>query len=118
MFPSPPWCYSHPSMSKLVRQILLTRHTLFTRVTATGGDAYLIRPLWWLDPNDTEVHSAQGQAVIGDYIIAIPGSSETRDIYLPKGTWRDTHRQVELVGGQWYRNYRVTLGDLPTFLRV
>lgn len=78
-------------------------------------------PLWWIDPEDVVAQGIYDQFVLGDDIIAAPIVEENariRDIYLPKGQWRDGNTQAVYKGPQWVMAYAAPLDTLPYFERV
>lgn len=59
--------------------------------------------------------------MLGDDIIAAPITKEgetKRDIYLPKGTWRDGNSDTQHTGPIWIMDYPAPLDTLPYFIRV
>ena len=61
--------------------------------------------------------------LLGDEVLVAPvmeeGATE-RDIYLPKGTWRDEADpgHAEHVGPKWLRGYGADIFTLPYFTRL
>ncbi|XP_064611379.1 myogenesis-regulating glycosidase-like [Liolophura sinensis] len=83
--------------------------------------APIIRPLWWIAPNDEDAQTIDTEFLLGDDLIVAPileRNARNRDIYLPDGRWKDNLRGGELDGGQWHRNYSVALDELAYFTKV
>jgi len=81
----------------------------------------LIRPLWWIAPNDLYALECETQFLVGDNYLVAPISDEgatERDIYLPQGTWEDELRGDSVKGGVWLKNYKVGIDQVPTFKLV
>lgn len=59
--------------------------------------------------------------LLGENILVAPIVDEgkvTRDVYLPKGRWRDGNDEKKIYKGlQWIQNYEATLDILPYFIR-
>lgn len=59
--------------------------------------------------------------LLGEEILVAPVIEEgavSRDIYLPKGLWKDASDNVTYIGPGWIRNYDAPLDKLPYFYRV
>lgn len=59
--------------------------------------------------------------LLGENILVAPIVDEgkvTRDVYLPKGRWRDGNDEKKIYKGlQWIQNYEAPLDVLPYFIR-
>jgi len=81
----------------------------------------ICRPLWWLDPEDSETFRIGDQFAIGDDVIVAPvvcrGANE-RAIYLTEGCWRDLTNGKIHQGKQWMHEFEAPLGTLPVFVRT
>uniref|UniRef100_A0A1I8QDH1 Glycoside hydrolase family 31 N-terminal domain-containing protein n=1 Tax=Stomoxys calcitrans TaxID=35570 RepID=A0A1I8QDH1_STOCA len=78
-------------------------------------------PLWWVDPEDMVAQGIFDQFLLGDSIIAAPIVKEgetKRDIYLPKGTWRDGNSKELHTGPIWIMDYSAPLDTLPYFEKI
>jgi alpha-glucosidase (family GH31 glycosyl hydrolase) len=78
----------------------------------------IIRPLWWLDPNDSVTYSIDDQFMLGDeYMVApvvTPGARH-RDVYLTNGSWIDQQLGKLYVGPILIKDYPSGLEILPLF---
>ncbi|XP_015109889.1 myogenesis-regulating glycosidase [Diachasma alloeum] len=86
-------------------------------VTVSTG-APLNPPIWWVDPTDQEAHKINDEFLLGEEILVAPVIEEnvsSRDVYLPRGTWRDANTNRSYVGPTWIRNYPAPLNVLPWF---
>ncbi|XP_014087865.1 myogenesis-regulating glycosidase [Bactrocera oleae] len=91
----------------------------FKLATETGEPVNL--PLWWADPSDKVAQSVYDQFLLGDDIISAPVVQEgaiKRDIYLPKGQWKDGNTNDVHKGPKWLMAYSAPLDILPYFVRV
>uniref|UniRef100_A0A1B6CDQ5 Glycoside hydrolase family 31 N-terminal domain-containing protein n=1 Tax=Clastoptera arizonana TaxID=38151 RepID=A0A1B6CDQ5_9HEMI len=80
-------------------------------------------PIWWVDPTDKTAQACWSEYLLGEDILVAPVIEEgatQRDIYLPKGKWRDESKPQHKVykGRKWLRNYKADLSTLPYFTRV
>ncbi|XP_035796360.1 myogenesis-regulating glycosidase-like [Anopheles albimanus] len=76
-------------------------------------------PIWWLDPTDKIAQTVNDEYLLGEDIVVAPVLAEfatTRDIYLPKGTWRDGNTGRMHEGGRWIYNYTAPMDTLPYFV--
>ncbi|RWS14164.1 putative family 31 glucosidase KIAA1161-like protein [Dinothrombium tinctorium] len=81
----------------------------------------IIRPMWWLQPDDKDAYLINDQFVVGNEIIVAPilhPNVTERDIYLPSGWWRDELNAQMVRGGKWVRNYQVDIEKVAYFKRT
>ena len=69
------------------------------------------------------IPSSVTEFLLGEDILVAPvikDGARTRDIYLPKGEWRDENKPgaPTIDGPIWLRNYEATLDVLPYFKRI
>jgi|TARA_B100001142_G_scaffold326087_1_gene380901 alpha-glucosidase (family GH31 glycosyl hydrolase) len=80
----------------------------------------ICRPMWWLDPEDSETFRIGDQFALGEDIIVAPvttrGANE-RAIYLTEGRWRDLSNGKVHQGRRWMRDFSAPIGALPIFIR-
>ncbi|XP_035704784.1 myogenesis-regulating glycosidase, partial [Folsomia candida] len=75
------------------------------------------RPLWWVDPTDSETFTVGQEYMLGENILVAPVVEEgatTLDIYLPIGNWRSGVTNLTYVGPGWLRNVDAPL-DIVNF---
>lgn len=94
---------------------------LMNKVTETG--APVNPPIWWVDPKDKTALATWSEYLLGEDILVAPileQGATSRDIYLPKGRWRDEANPHHPVykGRRWLRNYKADLATLPYFTRA
>ncbi|KAK6194675.1 hypothetical protein SNE40_000266 [Patella caerulea] len=82
----------------------------------------LIRPVWWIAPEDSTALRIDCEFLVADVLLVAPildSDSTQRDIYLPQGSeWEDQLRGKHYKGGQWLTGYDVKLHEIPTFFRL
>ncbi|XP_049836583.1 myogenesis-regulating glycosidase-like [Schistocerca gregaria] len=81
------------------------------------------RPIWWIDPTDPTALTIDSEFLLGDDILVAPvvwHDNDSRDIYLPKGMWRDEAdpEHPTIQGPAWLHSYPAPLNTLPYFTRV
>lgn len=80
----------------------------------------LIRPLWWIAPNDEEAQRIDSQFLVGDDMMVAPiveNTTLSRDVYFPKteeqGRWADQlHLDTIPADGRWIRDIEVPLDEV------
>ena len=93
---------------------------IFTLLSATLDGSPINRPVWWLDPEDPVALALDDEFLLGSNILVAPvltqGATQ-RDIYLPKGLWREQGRGDILEGPKWLVGHPADLFYLPYFVR-
>uniref|UniRef100_U5EPD4 Uncharacterized protein n=1 Tax=Corethrella appendiculata TaxID=1370023 RepID=U5EPD4_9DIPT len=78
-------------------------------------------PIWWIDPEDVTAQRVYDEFLLGEDILAAPVLTENtvaRDIYLPKGQWKDGNDQSKTyIGPILIKNHPAPLSVLPYFIR-
>ena len=111
---------------KITKKMLDLRENYISYILKTarhcvwsGGP--IIRPLWWIAPDDTEVMSIDSQFVVGDTIMVAPvleKGANKRHIYLPDGKWADGNNRNKVYEGyRWLYDYKAPLSSLPFFIK-
>ncbi|KAM3958509.1 myogenesis-regulating glycosidase [Aphomia sociella] len=75
-------------------------------------------PIWWLDPTDEDALACWDEFLLGEKLLAAPVVEEgatSRDIYLPRGLWRDGNTGETYAGPTWLLDYAAPLDILPYF---
>ncbi|XP_043670069.1 myogenesis-regulating glycosidase isoform X2 [Vespula pensylvanica] len=109
-------CKTYTDLHAAITPLILDRMNESIR---TG--APLNPPIWWVDPTDKTAHKINDEYLLGEEILVAPVIEEgavSRDIYLPKGLWKDASDNNTYIGPGWLRNYDAPLDKLPYFYRV
>ena len=123
-FSTPPSVYGPETIKQAQDMLNLRKRVVQDRVIALAQEysqtrSPIIRPLWWLDPEDKVTQTISDQFLIGDDILVAPvltvGTFE-RNIYLPKGTWQDPRNNRLYKGPQWLNGYQVLLNQVAYFI--
>jgi len=121
-----PWDFKESSQEVInVTKSMLKLHEQYTpliielakNAVATGEP--ILRPLWWIAPNDENTYSIDDEFLVGNNLLVAPVTTDAtrkRNIYLPAGEWTD-HKGVVHKGGQTLKDFSVNLDELPYFTR-
>ncbi|CAG5101125.1 Similar to MYORG: Myogenesis-regulating glycosidase (Homo sapiens), partial [Cotesia congregata] len=77
-------------------------------------------PIWWVDPDNQEAHKINDEYLLGEEILVAPVITENtiaRDIYLPKGNWKDGNNNRTYRGPMWIKDYPAPIDVLPYFTK-
>lgn len=88
---------------------------------AAQTGAPIIRPLWWLAPNDENALTCDDQFLLGEDILVAPvvrPSQQAREVYLPPGQWRDYWTGAVYEGETVLQDFPAPLDVLPVFVRT
>lgn len=102
----------HESISS--RIISLARHCVDT------GEP-IVRPIWWIAPNDQDALRLDSEFLLGDEILVAPvleQGATSRDVYFPEGCWRHEESDVIYCGPKWHKDFPSPLDELPHFFRL
>jgi len=81
----------------------------------------IIRPLWMLDPFDKEAIDVHDEFCVGDELLIAPildHHRREREVYLPKGVWKDGIDGSLRKGGRWIHHHKATLEQIAYFVRM
>ncbi len=81
----------------------------------------MVRPLFWLAPDDPLALDCQDQFLIGNELLVAPvveKGARARDIYLPPGVWRDHWTGEQFTGPTVLGAFPAPLEKLPFFHQV
>lgn len=78
----------------------------------------LVRHLYIEFPEDKRVYSIEDEYMLGDGLLVAPvlEDSDKRDIYLPKGIWRELWSNKEFIGPCELIDYPAPLEIIPVFI--
>ncbi|XP_049813570.1 myogenesis-regulating glycosidase-like [Schistocerca nitens] len=126
-FRTVPWDYENESV-ELARNLTALRAQYGPNIVelmkqAVEDGTPVNRPIWWLDPTDYTALKISNEYLLGDDLLVVPVTYRTatrRDIYLPKGYWRDEvdPEHPTIRGPTWLYAYPAPLSTLPYFTRV
>uniref|UniRef100_T1J1V8 Glycoside hydrolase family 31 N-terminal domain-containing protein n=1 Tax=Strigamia maritima TaxID=126957 RepID=T1J1V8_STRMM len=117
------WSYDNATL-EIAKSMIKLRSTYSDTIvnlakTAAETGIPMVRPLWWIAPNDARALQVDDQFLLGNDILVAPIVTEKdeRDVYIPNGKWNDmvTNRPV---AGPKVINAKVALGQLLYFTRI
>ncbi|XP_044748469.1 myogenesis-regulating glycosidase isoform X2 [Coccinella septempunctata] len=90
-------------------------------LNSTRTGAPVNPPIWWIDPTDPVAHKVDDEFLLGEKILIAPvleKGAKSRDVYLPKGIWRDGNNYTLYEGRRTLRRYAAPINILPYFIRI
>lgn len=112
--PREPWRFGEPWLS-IVRDFAHLRRRLLPYLYTLAWEAHhlgqpLVRPLWWLDPEDEALWEVDDAFLLGDALLVAPVTAPgltRRPVRLPAGRWYNFWTGAPVDGGG------VVLADAP-----
>ncbi|XP_067840891.1 myogenesis-regulating glycosidase [Heptranchias perlo] len=125
-FSIPPWLYDNEVL-KIAYKFTQLRESLVVplilrlaeETTQTGNP--IIRPLWWIAPDDKVAQKVDTQFLIGDYLMVAPileKGKKARDIYLPDGKWQSFNGGLFDKTPILLTDFAVDLDEVAYFTRM
>lgn len=125
-FSTPPFAYDEETQR--IATDLMRFHESFIRprVVALARESAktlrpIIRPVWWIAPQDPYAQHIDSEFLLGDDVLVAPVLGQgwkSRNIYLPFALWQDQITKLMIQGPKWLLNYKVSLDQIPYFIRV
>jgi len=102
-----PWSFGQPYLD-INRETIRMRYRLLAYLYTLAWEAYAhgwppIRPLWWLDPQDTQLWEVEDAFLVGNHLLVAPVLKEgarSRSLHLPPGEWYDFWTGERYEGGR------------------
>lgn len=121
-----PWAYKNSSVVEITQKYIDLHEKYADKIIDLAKKAQqtgepIVRPLWWIAPNDKDALTLDTEFLVGNDLLVAPvleQGARSRDIYLPLGTWHDELRNVDIKGGTWLKDYKADLDELPYFTKV
>lgn len=120
-FGIPPWFFDNETNVICKNFVELHEKVVFPYISKLSLDGSpIIRPIWWLEPENDAVFRINDQFLVGDEILVAPvldpGLTE-REIYLPKGKWNYINDDC-ILKGPISKNFTLSLETIPYFYLV
>jgi alpha-D-xyloside xylohydrolase len=119
--PREPWEYGE-AFTDMYRRTLETRYRLMPYIYAEAHKASdeghpMLRSLFFEYPDDPTSWTIDDQFMLGSKLLVAPliESGDTRQVYLPPGTWIDYQTGAVYEGTQWHE---ITADDIPVIALV
>lgn len=117
-----PWDYGEECAALCARYARLHQELAGRSRALIGQRTPIVRPLWWLAPEDEAALVCNDEYLIGSDLLVAPvivEGARRRSIYLPPGRWCSYWDAAEVhSGGAWLHDYPAPLEVLPLFRRV
>jgi alpha-glucosidase (family GH31 glycosyl hydrolase) len=120
-----PWDYGE-ECDRLCRAALDVRECCLAsiadamRQAAQTGEP-VIRPVWWLSPDDERAQVCDDEFLLGDADLIAPvvqPGQRSRDVYVPHGWWQDANTERVVNGPMVLANVPAPLDTLLRYTRV
>ena len=120
-----PWDYGD-ECDRLCRAALDLREQFMDRISAAMRQAAqsgepVIRPVWWLAPDDERALICDDEFLLGDGVLVAPvlePRQRARDVYLPRGHWQDARKGQTVAGPLVLSNVPAPLDTCLVYQRV
>lgn len=128
-FSTPPWWYtSDPSVESLSWKAVQLHGNLSQSVmealavNAVQTGEPIIRPLWWIAPNDEPALATNTQFLVGNDIMVLAiveplQTARVQAVYVPAGRWQHCNGTIFTSTGQYFVE-SLTLSYIPYFCRL
>lgn len=129
----PPWTFDQETEDITKTYIDLHEEIYDTYIrplvnTAVNRGLPIIRPLWWIAPEDSQTHSVDDQFLVGNTLLVAPILEDSKDstgsvnrsVYLPKGSWQclaEACTNGTTFTGPAHLDFQVSLNDILRFFK-
>ncbi|MBE0670940.1 MAG: glycoside hydrolase, partial [Anaerolineales bacterium] len=120
-----PWDYGVDS-TELCRRFANLHVEFASKILEIARDSIakglpIIRPIFWLDPDNEYASTCDDEFLLGDEFLVAPvvtPNATQRDIYFPNGKWQNYWTGEIITGNAWIKNFPSPLDTLPIFKRI
>lgn len=119
-----PWDYGQTAVEISKNLTILHKMHVSSAIFSLKSDIEaglpILRPIWWVFPDDEVAFTISDEFLVGDNILVAPvmcAGVEERKIYFPGGMWSDKSNGNLIRGKSWIR-YKVNRLTIPHFFRV
>jgi alpha-glucosidase (family GH31 glycosyl hydrolase) len=124
-FSLPPWEYGEQSADACRRyanlHIEFAPKILEIAKSSIQNGQPIIRPVFWLAPDDDRALTCDDEFLLGDEVLIAPvvtPNTTQRDVYLPNGKWQDHWTKEIFNGAATLKNYSAPLDTLLIFKQI
>ena len=78
----------------------------------------IIRPLWWMEPNNLNIFNISDQFLVGDDILVAPildQGVKSRNVFFPSSKWYDPFTSTFIQGPIW-KSVKVNISFIPFYI--
>ncbi|CAH1389043.1 unnamed protein product [Nezara viridula] len=117
-----PWSFDDETV-QITRKFTALHNAYSERILKEFKDPHhpVINPLWWIAPEDKIALVSDSEFLLGEDLLVAPvleQGATSRDIYLPRGEWRDENTGKVYTGPTTLKKYPAPLEVLPYFERI
>jgi alpha-glucosidase (family GH31 glycosyl hydrolase) len=118
-----PWKYSE-HLQNVFRECNARRMEFQTFIYSLANTSYkngaLMKPLAYMYPDDPKTYALWDEYLLGSAFLIAPilDSTDSRSVYLPKGTWLDYNDPAKSYQGNASINVSVPSDKCPVFIRT
>lgn len=119
--PKEPWAYSESFMNDFRRAVEMKYQLIpyiYSQAQLSSAAGHpLMRTMFFEYPEDPTCWMLDDQYMFGADLLVAPlfEETDTRDVYLPEGTWIDYQTENVYEGGRWHR---IQAGEIPIIVLV
>jgi len=118
-----PWMSNNTQVGNITRKFVYLHREYLPLIKQLAQERMekgrpIIRPLWYVEPDDASTYPISDQYMLGDNVLVAPvlaGEQRERMVYFPEGKWRDQHGR--LYNGKNFEKVFVPIHELPIFRR-
>ena len=80
----------------------------------------LLKPMFFLNTNDSNLYKAQEQYMWGNEIMVVPVTEKNQTIkqyYIPSGEWTDMNNFKTIKGSLWVSDSTISITSIPVFAK-
>ena len=94
--------------------------TIYSAANTSYKNGVMMKPMQYVYPNDPTTLSMWDQYIFCDQFLVAPIfiSSESRDVYFPKGEWINYYNLTEVIRGPQEKKVVTRLDQIPVYLKA
>ena len=115
-----PWYFDEETNLIVKKYVDLRETVVFLYISTLGLDGQpIVRPIWWLEPENEQTFNISDQFLVGDQILVAPILDQgqfSRNVYFPGiSSWYDPEKKCSYLGPQTYYNLTANLDRILYF---
>ncbi|SMO45873.1 TIM-barrel domain-containing protein [Gracilimonas mengyeensis] len=118
-----PWQYSQ-QLQDVFRDVTELRMAMlpyaYSLANTSDQNGVLMKPMTYMYPDDETTYEMWNQYIFGDAFLVAPlfSPNNSREVYLPEGTWYDYHDLSTKMEGRQTITKKVSLQEIPIFVKA
>lgn len=118
-FGVPPWYFDEETNEICKNYLKIHSDIVFPYISNYLLDGLpIIRPLWWLEPNNNDIFNISDQFLVGEDILVAPvleQGAKSRNVYFPPFKWYAPFSYIPIEGPTW-KSVNVNLSYIPFYI--